>query len=287
MNPTSLAWLNVKYPQNYIIRKPLAGTLLVVVFCYLFTMLYRPGNTHSSEPFSYEVTMVLYASMLMPLLYIMIRVYKLLPMFSNKSDWTFKKEVGFGLLLFFTLGVWNYFVGFVMENPVGRWNLYTFFDSVKSTFTVGIIPYSLFTIQNSKYLFQKNKLALNGDYESEKPGRSIVHINSKLKKGHLSFDPESFLYAESDGNYVNFYFKKNDKVEREIVRNSIADVENQLANIAFLKRTHRAFIVNLKMVVNKKGNSSGYRLHLDGVEKELPVSRKYVVEIDQRMENLA
>lgn len=286
MNPKSLAWLNVKYPQNYIIRKPLIGTLLVVAFCYLFTMLYRPGNTHSSDPFNYEVTMALYASMLMPLLYIMIRVYKLLPMFSNKSDWTFKKEVGFGLILFFTLGVWNYFVGFIMENPVGRWNLYTFFDSVKSTLTVGILPYSLFTIQNSIYLFHTKKVTLS-DSEPENRTKSIVHINSKLKKGHLSFDPESFLYAESDGNYVNFYLRKNDKIEREIVRNSIADIESQLTNVPFLSRTHRAFIVNLKMVMNKKGNSSGYRLHINGVEKELPVSRKYVAEIDQAMENLA
>jgi DNA-binding LytR/AlgR family response regulator len=64
-----------------------------------------------------------------------------------------------------------------------------------------------------------------------------------------------------------------DKVQKKVIRNSITDVEQQLAHIPYLARTHRAFIVNLKKIKSKKGNSLGYRLRLQGTEAEIPVSR--------------
>jgi DNA-binding LytR/AlgR family response regulator len=50
-------------------------------------------------------------------------------------------------------------------------------------------------------------------------------------------------------------------------------VEQQLAQIPFFVRTHRAFIVNLKKIKSKKGNSLGFRLRLRGTDSEIPVSR--------------
>ncbi|HDR51577.1 MAG TPA: LytTR family transcriptional regulator, partial [Mariniphaga anaerophila] len=41
----------------------------------------------------------------------------------------------------------------------------------------------------------------------------------------------------------------------------------------FFVRTHRAFIINLKKIKSKKGNSLGYRLRLQGTDSEIPVSR--------------
>lgn len=286
MNFDSFNWLSRKYPQNYIISKPLIGTLIVVIFCYLFTILYKPKNTSSTDPFSYEVTMALYTLALMPLLYLTIRGLKLLPVFLSHAKWTLRKEIGFGVLLFLILGIWNYFVGFIMENTIGRWNVYTFLDSVKTTLSVGILPYFIFTIQNSRHLLTID--AQNDDMGSEiqESTSKQMHINSKLKKGHISFDPESFLYAESNGNYVVFYFSKEKILEKEMIRNSIEDVEKQLCNIPFLIRTHRAFIVNVKKISEKKGNSSGYRLSIAGTDVELPVSRQNVAKYDQLEQDL-
>ncbi|RKE02020.1 LytTR family DNA-binding domain-containing protein [Marinifilum flexuosum] len=286
MNFSSFNWLNQKYSQNYIIRKPLIGTLIVAVFCYLFTILYRPQNTNSSDPFSYEVTIAIYLLALMPPLYFMIKVLKLLPNFKSKENWTLLKEVEFGVILFLILGVWNYFVGFIMENPEGRWNIYTFLDSVKSTLTVGILPYSIISIQNSRFLFASNSQQVVVDLNAHANENEVIHINSKLKKGDISFDPESFLYAESNGNYVIFHFLKNDMIQKEMLRNSIGDVEKQLSEIPYLMRIHRAFIVNVNKVSQKKGNSSGYRLSIDGLDVDLPVSRQNVANYDQVELNL-
>lgn len=281
MNFSSFNWLNQKFPQNYIIRKPLLGTLIVAVFCYLFTILYKPRNTNSSDPFSYELTMAIYLLALMPPLYFTIRMLKLLPNFKYKSNWSFFKEIEFAFILFLILGVWNYFFGFVMENTEGRWNIYTFLDSVRSTLITGTLPYFLFTIQNSRYLFLgRSEVKSVGD-NNKKRKSELIQINSKLKKGNISLDPESFLYAESNGNYVAFYFLRGNHIEKEMVRNSIGDIEKQLSETPYLMRTHRAFIVNVNKVSQKKGNSSGYRLSIDGLDVDLPVSRQNVANYEQ------
>ena len=280
MNSTSFDWLNKKYPQNYIIRKPLIGTFIVVIFCYLFTILYRPQHAHSSEPFSFEVTLAIYSLILTLPLYFTIRMLKLFPAFNEIKNWTLLRDIKFGVILFLLLGVWNFFAGYIMESSEGRWNIYTFLDSVKTPFIMGLLPYFFFTIQNRRHLIDLNTQKDVVDSERKESKNELIYINSKLKKGHISFDPESFLYAESNANYVIFYFLKKNRIEKEMVRNSIGDVEKQLSDIPYLTRIHRAFIVNVKKVKNKKGNSSGYRIEIAGTDIDLPVSRLNVANYD-------
>lgn len=56
--------LNKNYPQNFIIEKPYAGTLIFLVFCYAFMLLYKPLNTHQVRSFSYGITMAIYTGIL-------------------------------------------------------------------------------------------------------------------------------------------------------------------------------------------------------------------------------
>ena len=52
--------LNKYYPRNFIIEKPYAGTLIFIVFCFAFLVLYRPLDTHEARFFSYGITMAIY-----------------------------------------------------------------------------------------------------------------------------------------------------------------------------------------------------------------------------------
>jgi DNA-binding LytR/AlgR family response regulator len=63
-------------------------------------------------------------------------------------------------------------------------------------------------------------------------------------------------------------------VKKEIIRNSINNIEQQLSGIPYFLRIHRAFIVNLKKVRSKQGNTLGYLIKLAGPEFKIPVSRK-------------
>ncbi|HMT30713.1 MAG TPA: LytTR family transcriptional regulator DNA-binding domain-containing protein, partial [Bacteroidia bacterium] len=43
---------------------------------------------------------------------------------------------------------------------------------------------------------------------------------------------------------------------------------------AFIIRTHRAYLVNLRKVKKVEGNSQGYRLVFENVDETVPVARR-------------
>lgn len=262
-------------PQNYIIKNPLKGSVLLGIILFVFLVIYQPLGAHPGLYFGYQATMAIYILFSVAALSGMIIFLKSLKYFSDSKKWTLSKELISIFLSLLSMGVAAYLAGFIMEDPSHRLNWRTFFDSVTSAFLIGIIPFLFFTSMNIRYWFYEEQTlniepaAQGSSNENENP----VNITSQLKKEELSFLPSEFIYAESEGNYVNFYLRKNNQIQRKVIRSSISSVEQQLSGIPFIFRTHRAFIVNLKEVRSSKGNTLGYRLKLSGVDEEIPVSR--------------
>jgi hypothetical protein len=272
-----IKWLNIKYPQNYIIKNPFTGTLIIALFVFGFTVLYKPFSTHAARAFSYEATMAIYSLLSGIFIFLSIKILKTVKYFSNTKDWTIFKEFLSVFLVLFVLGIAIYLLGFFIETSAQRWNISTFLNSFKGAFLTGIIPLFFFTAINYPYLFSESidlnigNVAITG--QENQPSEDLIQISSQLKKEDLSFYPSQFLYAESDGNYVVFYLSINSLVKKEIIRNSINSIEKQLSGIPYFLRIHRAFIVNLKKVRSKQGNTLGYMIKLSETEIKIPVSR--------------
>ena len=262
------------FPQNFIIRHPFYGALLTALFITFFALLYKPLGSHASRYLGYALTMVVYALISAASLYGLIHLLKRIRLFSDSAGWSLLKEFLAIFLLLTSLGMVIYFAAFIIEEPADRWNFSTFFDSLKNAFLIGILPLMFFSVVS--YLRQtapEVKAYHEAGQDIAPVKEELVQITSQLKKESLGFYPSQMIYAESESNYVNFYLQAGDKVQKKVIRNSITDVEKQLAHIPFLVRTHRAFIVNLDKITLRKGNSLGYRLKLSGVDVEIPVSR--------------
>lgn len=273
-----------KYPQNFIIEKPFIGTLVFLAFCLTFVILYKPLNLHGSRSLSYELTMAVYLCTLsMPILFT-IKILKATRYFSNPHEWSILKEFAAIAIILAAMGIALYFFGFLFELPSDRWNLTTFFDSCKQAFLVGIIPFMFFTLTNYRYLLAKDivqdyKTVVNPTAKEET--EDLLKIESSLKKEEVSFFPSQLVYAESDGNYVVFHLDVDGRSQQKMVRNSMNNIEQQLTEIPFLMRTHRAFIANMKKIRSKKGNTLGYRLKFSATDAEIPVSRLNTHDFDQ------
>jgi hypothetical protein len=280
-------WLNRKYPQNYIIRNPLIGTLVLLGFCILFIIIYRPLQAHESGLFSYNLTVAVYCLIVMIPLYGLLTILKRISFFSDPEDWTVLKELLSVLISLTGMGITVYFAGFLLEPPAQRWNLMTFFDSLVSAFLIFVVPLSFFSVINYRYLLVSDILKQYNIAEassgSSGESEELIRMVSQLKKEELSFYPNQLIYAESDGNYTVFHLKQDDQIRRKVIRNSISNIEQQLAVAPFLYRTHRAYIVNLKAIISQKGNTLGYRLKLIGTDKEIPVSRQKTRDFDKSM----
>ncbi|WP_462280208.1 LytR/AlgR family response regulator transcription factor [Salinivirga cyanobacteriivorans] len=263
-----------QFPQNFILRNPFLGSLLIAAFCFIFVALYQPLRTHASGEFKYTETMAIYMVFVALGIWAIMGILKQFNYFREEQKWNLTKEILLILFVLTGIGIIIYFAAFLIEPPANRWNFATFFDSMFNAFLIGIVPLSFFTLINIGYLKPETiHIASDKKQPADKEAQKIT-IESQLKKESLEFYPSAFLYAESDGNYVVFYLLKENKVVKHTIRNSISAIEEQVASVPELFRSHRAFIVNLKKIVAKRGNSSGYQLKLSGINNEIPVSRK-------------
>jgi hypothetical protein len=272
--------LNYYYPQNYIIRHPVPGATIIALFCFGFSALYKPSDFHASPNLSYELTMIIY-SLVAGVSVIMLSIFvKKTKPFRSIGNWTLIKELLSVVIILSGTSIAVYLMGFIVESSAGRLNLPTFLNSFKNVFSVGIIPFAFFTAANYPYLFHRSNIPSQQDTrQTGSPAQSsedLINISSQLKKEELKFYPSQFLYAESDGNYVVFYLLVDNHVKKQIIRNSMSSIEQQLSGMPFFLRTHRSFIVNLNKVKSRQGNILGYQLKLGETEFRIPVSRERI-----------
>jgi hypothetical protein len=277
-------WLNKKFPQNYIVEKPFIGAAILLVLTFAFMVLYKPFSVHAARSFSIGLTLGMYSFIMVVFAIGAAFLLKIIPYFAKADEWNILKELLSILIILSAMGIAVYFAGFLIEVPAARWNIRTFLNSYTIAFLVGIIPFAFFTLINYRYIIYGDVIEyynqLNSQQGQEQP-EELLMIASKLKKEEVHFYPGQFIYAESEGNYVVFHLIVDDKIKTKMVRNSITNIEQQLSSIPYFIRTHRAFIVNLKRVQSKKGNTLGYRVKLTGIDDEIPVSRNNTHDFDR------
>ncbi len=264
------------YPKNVLLKRPAAGASVIALFNFLFLMAYRPVHTQPGYLLSYELTMAVYCAGAGLAAFAAIILLNRSWFFREEKEWSILKELGSVILVVFSMGLAIYLLAFLVEAPGERWNLPTIADSFRITFMIGGIPLYLLTLMNINHLFASKLTQLQQDTdESNHEQEEWISIDTPLKNEELGFFPSEFLYAESDGNYLNVYLMKDHQIRKEVIRISISSFEKQLANLPFIIRTHRAFIVNLNKVTEASGNALGYRLNITGIQKEIPVSRRH------------
>lgn len=276
--------LNKRYPKSFIIRKPILGALLFAGFVFAFVILYQPLHFHGSRSFGFKLTMLLYCAAIALPVFLLAAILNHTNCFSRDKEWTFSKELISLVLILSGIGIGAYFAGFLIEEPGNRWNLPTFLDSFLSASLVALIPVLFFSLLNFRYLFavdvvQEFQTERNAEISEQRDEKII--INSRLKKEDLSFYPNQFVYAESNGNYVVFHLEIDARPMEVMIRNSISEIEQQLSVVPYIIRTHRAFMVNVRRVDSKIGNTLGYRLKLNGCSEVIPVSRQNILKFDQ------
>jgi hypothetical protein len=275
--------LAARYPQNFILRQPVYGALILFLFLALFMILYQPFNARGSRWFNFQLTMFVYAFSEALAAFVVIILLKNTRFFGKRKQWTLARELLSVYIVLQGMGIALFLLGFIFEDSpeVSRWTLHTFLDSCKYALLIGIIPFLFFSGLNYRYLLAGDGPSfIDLDQEGEEGDKVLIHISSSLKKESLSFLAKELLFVASDGNYVDFYLQEEDKARRVPIRNSISNIEQQFKDIPYYFRCHRAFIVNMNAVSSSKGNALGYQLTLQNCSHKVPVSRQKVKAFD-------
>lgn len=117
----------------------------------------------------------------------------------------------------------------------------------------------------------------NTDNPIEKIDTFLVHVVGKGKNEALSFHPNAFIYAQSDGNYIKaFYFNEEDgSLESEMLRLSLQDFLTQVSDLGTIVRVHKSYVFNLAQAYVINGNSRRANLQILALDTEIPISRAF------------
>ena len=150
-------------------------------------------------------------------------------------------------------------------------------DSIRYTLLSIMIPYSLALLFIS-LIIQKSKLAALKETVL-KPVFETALYDFPDEKGIVRFSivSDQLLYFESADNYLMVYFLNNGKPTKQILRNSLKNIEVMFPGSS-MKRCHRSFMINLQKIEFVDYEKAACRIKLTGVGELIPVSRKFYPE---------
>lgn len=93
---------------------------------------------------------------------------------------------------------------------------------------------------------------------------------------HVTLEISNLLYIEAVGNYVKVVNKRDDKVQTNMLRATMKQMEDVLQAYPMIVRCHRAFMVNLNQVEQISSNSRAMQLMIRHTHDAIPVSRSNV-----------
>lgn len=279
-----LNYLSQPAPVN---DKPWLSVLLCIVVVIFILALFEPFNFRldSLEQFWVLIGFALTTMLVTSVAFVLLPL--LFKKFYDPIKWTIGRSLLNNVFILIIMGVgvvcYDYFI--VMKQlpqyfPMG------FLVDLFATLTIGIVPLSIITIISQNNTLKRN---LNSSKEmnqmlSERVKSLVTNEDEFITlkgsvKESMSLKPEDIVYIESEGNYVNVYYKQDDKITHKLLRSTIKQMDESLQNYPMLIRCHRAFIVNTNYISDTKGNAQGYQLTLCDIPQEIPVSRTYLKSI--------
>ncbi|MGL4332797.1 MAG: LytR/AlgR family response regulator transcription factor [Bacteroidales bacterium] len=171
------------------------------------------------------------------------------------------------VLLLLLIGTLNFFIRpIIYDNPDNySWN-YLIVELIHAFLFGALLLLLIHLLLNSI-----NKYA--GDALNRKVKAETLQIATALKSERLTLDSGTFVYAESEGNYLMIYSIQNQKLIKKLIRMTITDFEKIIADHTNIMRVHRSFIVNIDYILRADGNTKGYILTLQHADMRIPVSR--------------
>lgn len=98
-------------------------------------------------------------------------------------------------------------------------------------------------------------------------------------KDQLTLSVDGIAYLSADDNYVDVHLVDSDH-KKEVLRATLADVEQQLLAYPQFVRIHRSYIANTRFAL-KPGNKRFLTILKDSKTVDLPVSKRYQIHLEK------
>lgn len=268
------------YPKSQSIKEILFSSLAAGILVYLFLIIFQPFGTESfHHPYKYLI--------LFPYTLIFGSSFFASDLCTSRfKNWNIISELLKILLILFLGSTLSYFYNslFISHVALSFENYcYMFLYSL----SVGIPISAIYILSRYIYLnSHKNIPPNNTPQQIETPEQSINTIlRISANNTVLTIAEKDLLYVQSMENYCTLYYLEGNSVKKIWLRISLSNILTQIQTQT-IKRCHRSYIINLEKVKDLKGNAQGYKLFLQEIDFEIPVSRSFISIIIPELQHL-
>ena len=244
------------------------------VFMILFVEIFRPLGMDKMEqwnawvPFGFGMTILVVESFN---LFVLPATF---PFIFKEDRWTVGKEILWVVWMIHTIALGSCVLLVLFYDATFNWNLVVFVTT--TTWLLAIIPGVIITLIRERLISARNASharQVNLTLSSKLPkNQDIITFIAENGKDQLVLALDSVLFIESSGNYVEIYYR-DEQIVRKLLRNRLSVILQLLEPFPHFIRCHRTLIVNLEQVERLSGNAQGYKMHLEGLDRLLPVAR--------------
>ena len=141
-----------------------------------------------------------------------------------------------------------------------------------------IFPCVMIAMLDYIYQLQKHQSVANNFNQQVKPTvpkttTTLLQLKDENDKLDFVVPLDQLVFIKAANNYVEINHLENEQIKKYLLRNSIRNIEAQLAYPS-IKRCHRSYLVNMDKVERITGNAQGYKIHFPfTVDFVVPVSR--------------
>lgn len=138
-------------------------------------------------------------------------------------------------------------------------------------------------LQNESLIVEKKIIQKQIEkYEEDFLSKTIEFI-SEHNSENFSLLISEVVFIKSADNYVEIIYKEGDNYKKKLIRNTLKNIELQIKPYSNFLRCHRICIVNLHYIEKINRDNGNHWLTLKGYEKQVPVSRQYLLKLKEAL----
>ena len=192
-----------------------------------------------------------------------------------KKNWTFGKEILWGLLIASSIGAANYFYVSLIFPQIFIFRYFLF--AIWTAILVGIIPVTIGYIVSFNRIYRT--ALINAAIQPEEVlWESEVILRAGNPKNEYRVNPKNILYLSSNDNYVTIVTINGESLSKTHLRGTLKTAEMELSKNKSFFRCHKCFIINSQYADHVTGNIQNMKIKLKYQGIEIPVSRSKAAE---------
>lgn len=262
----------------------LTTSLLFGLFIAVFLLFFEPFDINVINYQNKVLKIAFFGIITFGVLILFLVIFpKVLPVLFKDNNWKVKHHIFYNFIILFFIATLNgLYINYINQLQF-NWSNYWWI--ITRTYALGAIPISIIILfdHNRRLNINLKKASELNSVQPNLEARQKVLLT--LEKRHkLILDDQTFLYIQSEGNYIQLFQFKEEQVDKMLFRASLNEVMSQI-DLPFIQRCHRSYIVNLKSVSHVSGNAQGLKLELHKTGQVIPVSRSYISQIEAYFQN--